>query len=109
MSLCVTSLASEVEAGGLAVVVSAGSSTVEFIDVDSATLIGSVALEDRASLPTAVAVTSLQPAASTAVVVGPTGYVSFIDVAQMQYLGTLPLLAGPEMHGLTLQPNEFGG
>jgi DNA-binding beta-propeller fold protein YncE len=93
-------------ADSTAVIVSAGSSTADFIDVDTATVLASVTFEDRASVPLTLAATLDE---STAVVVGFTGYVSFIDLVGMQYAGTLPLLAGPEQHGITLQPNEFGG
>ena len=99
-------LAVESRAQDVAVVAMLGSSEVDFIDIDTATVLKRVKLIGRASLPQKVAVT---PDGATAIVTCETGYICFVDVASMTATKTLRLLKGPERIGRTLVPNEFEG
>ena len=90
------------KAGEIAIVSLNGSGEVAFISIERAKVLKTVQLE--APLPRRIAVT---PDGRTAIVTCESGYICFVDVASMELVKCLELLSGPELHGITLQPNQF--
>lgn len=93
----------DAEAAQVAIVSSAGSGEVAFIDLETAEVLASVKLPNRASFPLALAATA---DGSSVVVACDTGYVSFLGSGGVT---TLELHAGPESIGPTTVLNEFSG